>query len=53
VLEGLNKDLIRQEKEALGGINVPGEYISVGSLNEVNSNGNWPPLYDEPKEESK
>ena len=53
VLEGLNRDLIRQEKEALGGINVPGEYISVGSLNEVNSNGNWPPLYDEPKEESK
>ena len=53
VLEGLNKDLIRQEKEALGGINVPGEFISVGSLNEVNSNGNWPPFYDGPKEESK
>jgi hypothetical protein len=52
VLEGLNKDLIRQEKEALGGINVPGEYIAVGSLEEVNSNGNWPPYYDGPKEES-
>jgi len=52
VLSGLNKDLIRQEKEALGGINVPGEYIAVGSLEEVNSNGNWPPYYDGPKEES-
>ncbi len=52
VLEGLNKDLIRQEKEALGGINVPGEFIAVGSLEEVNSNGNWPPFYDGPKEQS-
>jgi len=52
VLEELNKDLIRQEKEALGGINVPGEYIAVGSLEEVNSNGNWPPFYDGPKEQS-
>jgi len=52
ILEGLNKDLIRQEKEALGGINVPGEFIAVGSLEEVNSNGNWPPFYDGPKEQS-
>ena len=51
VLEGMDKDLIRQEKETLGGINIPGEYISVGSLEEVNSNGNWPPFYDG-KEES-
>ncbi len=51
VLEGMDRDLIRQEKEALGGINVPGEYISVGSLNEVNTNGNWPPFYDGSKEE--
>jgi len=50
VLEGMNKDLIRQEKETLGGINIPGEYISVGSLEEVNSNGNWPPFYDGKKE---
>ncbi len=51
VLEGMDKDLIRQEREALGGINVPGEFISVGSLEEVNSNGNWPPFYDGVKEE--
>ncbi|MCF6222747.1 MAG: hypothetical protein L3J34_03360 [Flavobacteriaceae bacterium] len=52
VLEGMDKDLIRQEKETLGGINVPGEYISVGSLKDVNSNGNWPPFYDGNKEDS-
>ncbi len=52
VLQGMNKALIRQEKEALGGINVPGEYIRVGSLEDVNSNGNWPPFYDGSKEES-
>jgi hypothetical protein len=52
VLQGLNKDLIRQEKEALGGINVPGESIVVGSLEDVNSNGNWPPFYDGSKEDS-
>jgi hypothetical protein len=52
VLHGLNKDLMRQEKEALGGINVPGESITVGSLEDVNSNGNWPPFYDGSKEDS-
>lgn len=50
VLEGLDKDLIRQEKEALGGINVPGEYIQVGSLDDVKTGGNWPPSYDTKEE---
>lgn len=52
VLQGMDKDLISQEKEALGGINVPGEAISVGSLEDVNTTGNWPPFYDGRKEES-
>lgn len=52
VLTGMDKDLISQEKETLGGVNVPGEYITVGSLTEVNSNGNWPPFYDGRKEDS-
>ncbi|PID69841.1 MAG: hypothetical protein CSA39_07015 [Flavobacteriales bacterium] len=50
VLEGLDKDLIRQEKESLGGINVPGEHISVGSLDDVKTGGNWPPSYDSKEE---
>jgi energy-coupling factor transporter transmembrane protein EcfT len=52
VLQGMDEDLINQEKEALGGINVPGEFISVGSLEDVNSNGNWHPFYDGRKEDT-
>ena len=46
VLAGLDKDFVRQEKEAYGGVNVSGEYISVGSLEDVKTSGNWPPSYD-------
>ncbi|WP_010136226.1 hypothetical protein [Ochrovirga pacifica] len=46
VLEGMSKSLIKQEKEALGGDDIPGGYIAIGSLDEVTVNGNWPPLYD-------
>lgn len=46
ILEGLDSHLIRQEREAIGGDEVKGEFLSVGSLEEVNSNGNWPPFYD-------
>ena len=52
VLAGMDEDLIRVEEEQLGGINIPGKDISVGSLTEVNTNGNWPPLYDGKKEDS-
>ncbi|MDY7394230.1 hypothetical protein UMM65_03180 [Aureibaculum sp. 2210JD6-5] len=53
VLDGLDKDLIRQEKEALGGVDVRGEYISVGSLEDVKTGGNWPPKYDTAEEKDK
>ena len=53
VLEGLNKDLMRMEKESLGGSEVSGEYISVGSLDNVNTSGNWPPSYDPEGEKDK
>ena len=45
VLEGLSKQLIRVEKEALAP-EVTGEYISVGDLDDVKTNGNWPIIYD-------
>jgi len=47
VLEGLDPHLIDEEREAIGGDEVKGAFLSVGSLEEVNSNGNWPPFYDE------
>jgi hypothetical protein len=46
ILKGMDPNLINQEKEAIGGEEVRGEYIRVGSLNEVSEDGNWPPFYD-------
>lgn len=53
VLAGLDKKLISEEKEALGGISVKGEFISVGSLSDVKVSGNWPPFYDNKDRTSK
>jgi len=53
VLGGLSKSLINQEKEALGGPEVRGEFISVGSLDDVKTSGNWPPSYDTAEEKDK
>ncbi len=46
VLAGMDKALIEEEKKALGGIDVSGTEISVGSLSDVKVTGNWPPFYD-------
>lgn len=46
VLKGMDEVLVGQEKKALGGVSVKGEYISVGSLSDVKVQGNWPPFYD-------
>lgn len=53
VLVGMEDYLIRQELEAATGDEVRGEFISVGSLNEVSENGNWPPYYDKADKHSK
>lgn len=46
VLEGEDISLIKQEKEQLGGDNIRGAFVSVGSLDDIVTNGNWPPSYD-------
>jgi len=46
VLVGLDSYLIKQELEAITNDQIKGEFISVGSLNEVTTGGNWPPFYD-------
>ncbi|SFS31031.1 hypothetical protein [Lutibacter maritimus] len=46
ILDGMDMNLIKQEKEAIGGEEIKGEYIRVGSLGEVSEDGNWPPFYD-------
>ncbi|WP_457615516.1 hypothetical protein [Lutibacter sp.] len=46
ILKGMDYNLVKQEKEAIGGEEIRGEYVKVGSLNEVSEDGNWPPFYD-------
>ncbi|WP_298366487.1 hypothetical protein [uncultured Lutibacter sp.] len=46
ILKGMDYNLIKQEKEAIGGEEVRGEAIRIGSLGEVSEDGNWPPFYD-------
>ncbi|WP_405607646.1 hypothetical protein [Polaribacter sp. Asnod1-A03] len=46
VLKGMDESLLKQELEAIATDQIKGEYISVGSLDEVTTGGNWPPSYD-------
>jgi hypothetical protein len=46
ILTGMNESLIKQELEAIETNQIRGEYVSVGSLEEVSTGGNWPPAYD-------
>ena len=46
ILAGMNESLIKQELEAVETDQIKGEYVSVGSLEEVTTGGNWPPKYD-------
>lgn len=39
-------DLVNQENTRNSVEEVNGEYIKVGSLTDVSTNGNWPPIYD-------
>lgn len=45
-MEGADDSLIKQELEANTTDEIKGGYVSVGSLNEVTTGGNWPPSYD-------
>lgn len=46
ILKGEDISLVKREKEAIQSDQVKGEYVSVGSLSEVTTGGNWPPSYD-------
>ena len=49
ILAGLNNALVKQELEAIETDQIKGEHVSVGSLEEVTTGGNWPPSYDKAK----
>jgi len=46
ILKGMDRSLVKQELEAVESSEIKGEYVSVGSLDEVTTGGNWPTLYD-------
>ena len=46
ILKGMDRSLVKLEKEAVVATEVKGPYVSVGSLSEVTTGGNWPPSYD-------
>lgn len=46
VLHDLDKDLLEQEKQVISVDGVNGPSIKVGSMNEVDTSGNWPKIYD-------
>ncbi|SRX55967.1 hypothetical protein [Aequorivita sp. CIP111184] len=49
ILSDLNKDLLAQEKQVQSVDGVNGPDIKVGSLEDVNTSGNWPKIYDAAK----
>ncbi|GGD98151.1 hypothetical protein [Planktosalinus lacus] len=51
ILNGLNRDLIIQEKQTVSVDGVNGSHIIVGSMEDVNTNGNWPKQYDKAGEQ--
>jgi hypothetical protein len=46
VLNSMDASLVKQELEKNTSDEIKGAFISVGSLNEVTTGGNWPPFYD-------
>lgn len=46
ILKGMDRSLVKQELEAVTADEIKGPYVSVGSLSEVTTGGNWPPSYD-------
>ena len=46
ILKGMIPSLVKQELEAKENDQIKGAFVSVGSLDEVTTGGNWPPSYD-------
>lgn len=46
ILLKMDPSLVKQELEANTNDEIKGEFVSVGSLSEVSTGGNWPPEYD-------
>jgi len=53
ILKGMDHNLINQEKDAIGGDDIKGAFVKVGSLADVSEDGNWPPFYDKGDKKNK
>lgn len=51
VLGDLDKDLLDQENQVISVNDVNGRYVKVGSMDEVDTSGNWPKIYDSGKKQ--
>lgn len=51
LLKDQPKDLVNMEKQVVSVDDINGEYITVGSMTEVNTTGNWPKFYGNIKKE--
>lgn len=50
ILFDQSRDLLIQEKQTVSVDGVNGTHITVGSMTDVNTNGNWPKMYDKREE---
>ena len=50
ILEGLDEEEIEKELQKIGVNDIKGPYVSVGSMTEVSSSGNWPSYYNDKSE---
>ena len=50
VLHDQDSDLVKQENETVSVDGVNGPALVLGSLTDVSTNGNWPTIFDAPKQ---
>ncbi|MFT4801729.1 MAG: hypothetical protein ACI93N_001504 [Flavobacteriaceae bacterium] len=50
ILSDQNPDLINQEEKLISVDGINGPTVRVGSMNDIDTSGNWPKIYDTPKQ---
>ena len=50
ILSDQDTDLIYQEEQLVSVDGINGPTVRVGSMNDIDTGGNWPKLYDSPKQ---
>ena len=50
ILSDQDTDLIYQEEQLVSVDGINGPTVRVGTMNDIDTGGNWPKLYDSPKQ---